>query len=175
MPRGELHFGGMNYKVAIKKFFKPDELIEATRRAEYRGLRHQGGYVMKAARASIVKPARKNARSAPGKPPFSQTGRLRSSILFTYDNSSHSVVVGAFSFGSKGNAVPGALEHGGQVKIDETVFAWEKNSRNKMVRRRKKTGRKKTVTVKARPYMGPALERSKSALDAIWKNSIGAK
>lgn len=175
MPNGKTAFGGIRYKTAVQNFFKPDELIKATNRAEYKALRHQGGYVMKAARASIVKPTRRNARSLPGKPPFSQTGRLKRSILFAYEKSSNSVLVGAFSFGSKGDAIPGALEYGGQIQIAETVFVWEKNSRNKVVRKRKKTGRKKTVTVKARPYMGPALERSKSALDSIWKNSIGAR
>lgn len=175
MPNGRTQFGGMNYKAAIKTFFKPDEMIDAVNKAEYKALRHQGGYVMKAARASIKKPTRKNARSAPGNPPFSQTGRLKSSILFSHDKATNSVVVGAFSFGTKGDAIPGALEHGGTIKIAETVFVWEKNSRSKMVRKRKKTGRKKVVTVKARPYMGPALERSKSALDSIWRNSIGAR
>lgn len=162
--------GSLNIKVAIKNFFREDMVIGAVDRAEIRAMRWQGGYVRKAAQESITRPTRKSARSAPGKPPFSQTGRLKKSILFSYDKASHSVVVGPTLFSSKHGVIPGTLEHGGttSVKAMRVEFV---NGKKVFV----PTGGRKTIKVKPRPFMRPALERSQDALVSIWNKSVRSR
>jgi hypothetical protein len=109
-------------------------------------------------RAAIAKaqgkprPKRPRASSKPGQPPRSQLGILRRFILFGYDTEARSVVVGPARLnGVKGGPdALSALEEGG-------------NSRN---------AKGKSITVAARPFMGPALEREKPKLPAMWANSV---
>lgn len=162
--------GMINFKVAISNFFRDEKLFIAVERAEFRALRWQGGYVRKAAQNLIVKPTRPNSRSAPGKPPFDQTGRFKRSILFSYDKPSHSVVVGPVLYSAKHGVIPAALEHGGTTLIDERRPDFSTGER-KMIR----TGRKKRITIKPRPFMGPALQASESHLADIWRNSVRAR
>ncbi|HET6441924.1 MAG TPA: hypothetical protein VFH53_06055 [Phycisphaerae bacterium] len=157
-------------------FFSTDAVKRAVDGATRKVLSRFGAFVMTTARQSIKKapyavrkkPGRERTDfgkkiSKPGKPPFSQTGLLKKFIYFSYDASSRSVVVGPERIGGKGEA-PELLEYGG----------W---ARRPVGRRRKgRTGRSMaTVEYKARPFMGPALERDEPKLPDMWRDSVRMK
>lgn len=134
-------------------FFDRSKVILAMDAATRRVLSFQGAVIRRSARRSIIK--RKRA-SKPGKPPSSHRGFLRKFIFFSYDPTTHSVVVGPEPFKLPSKVLP-ALEYGGKSTM-------------KLVRRKKK--RKVPIKVRARPFMRPALKREKAVLDAAWKNSV---
>jgi hypothetical protein len=141
---------GMKFK---QMFFTSKAVVSATDRATRRVLSKFGAYVRRTAKSSIRK---RKAISAPGKPPSSHTGLLKRFILFGYDPAKRSVVIGPLRLtrGGRGDA-PRALEEGGT---------------SRMVRR----GRKKRVKIKARPFMGPAMEKEKTKLPQMWRNSVSS-
>jgi hypothetical protein len=77
----------------------------------------------------------------------------REFILFAWDESSRSVVVGPVRLPDKRGDAPAALEHGGMSVIVSD-------------------GHEVTVSIAARPTMGPAGERANRELANIWKDSI---
>ena len=141
---------GMKFK---QMFFTSKAVLSATDRATRRVLSKFGAYVRRTAKSSIRK---RKAISRPGSPPSSHTGLLKRFILFGYDPAKRSVVIGPLRLtrGGRGDA-PRALEEGGT---------------SRMVRR----GRKKRVKIKARPFMGPAMEREKPKLPQMWRNSVSS-
>ena len=141
---------GMKFK---RMFFTSKAVLSATDRATRRVLSKFGAYVRRTAKSSIRK---RKAISAPGKPPSSHTGLLKRFILFGYDPAKRSVVIGPLRLtrGGRGDA-PRALEEGGTTQV---------------VRR----GRKKRVKIKARPFMGPAMEKEKPKLPQMWRNSVSS-
>ena len=141
---------GMKFK---QMFFTSKAVLSATDRATRRVLSKFGAYVRRTAKSSIRK---RKAISAPGSPPSSHTGLLKRFILFGYDPSKRSVVIGPLRLtrGGRGDA-PRALEEGGTTQV---------------VRR----GRKKRVKIKARPFMGPAMEREKPKLPQMWRDSVSS-
>jgi hypothetical protein len=141
---------GMKFK---KMFFTSKAVLSATDRATRRVLSKFGAYVRRAAKSSIRK---RKAISAPGKPPSSHTGLLKRFILFGYDPAKRSVVIGPLRLTRRGRGdAPRALEEGGTTPV---------------VRR----GRKKRVKIKARPYMGPAMEKEKPKLPQMWRDSVSS-
>ena len=98
------------------------------------------------------KPRRPMQSSKPGQPPRSHLGLLKRFILFGYDRDSNAVVIGP----ARLNGVAGgpraleALEEGGQSK----------------------NAKGKTISVEARPFMGPALAKEQPKLPALWANSV---
>ena len=141
---------GMKFK---QMFFTSKAVLSATDRATRRVLSKFGAYVRRTAKSSIRK---RKAISSPGSPPSSHTGLLKRFILFGYDPSKRSVVIGPLRLtrGGRGDA-PRALEEGGTTQV---------------VRR----GRKKRVKIKARPFMGPAMEKEKPKLPQMWRNSVSS-
>ena len=141
---------GMKFK---QMFFTSKAVLSVTDRATRRVLSKFGAYVRRAAKSSIRK---RKAISSPGSPPSSHTGLLKRFILFGYDPSKRSVVIGPLRLtrGGRGDA-PRALEEGGTTQV---------------VRR----GRKKRVKIKARPFMGPAMEKEKPKLPQMWRNSVSS-
>ena len=122
-----------------------------------RVLKAQGAFIRTAARSSIKKSiskklGTKSRPSEPGKPPRGH-GRqtLKKSIIFAADKQTNTVVVGPqLVFGrvktGSGKTVPNVLEFGG------------KSTRVSYVKKGGKPTRKvRRVTIKARPYMRPAL------------------
>lgn len=59
--------------------------------------------------------------------------------------------------GFKNSIAPNVLEYGGPATV---------------MRRRRGQRESRTVKIAARPYMGPALERERSKLPLLWRNSI---
>jgi len=141
---------GMNFKLAKGMFFTSPTVLGAVDRTTRRVLSKFGAYVRRSARSSIRK--RKRV-SEPGKPPSSHTGLLRKFIFFGYDRADRTVVIGPVPLRSKPEA-PELLEHGGRV--------------HRKVGKR----RRRTMTYRPRPFMGPAFEINKPKLPAMWKDSV---
>jgi len=131
-------------------FFDQKAVRSATDRATRKVLSRFGAYVRTAARSSI---RRRKAVSPPGQPPSSHVGTLRRLIFFGYDTAKRSVVVGPTPFDDKVEAPP-LLEYGGRA------------------RRKDRRGRVRVATYRPRPFMGPAFEREKTKLPAMWAGSV---
>lgn len=142
--------------VTKQMFFDRKAVTSRLDRATRKVLSRFGAFVRTSARHSIRK--RKRA-SAPGEPPSSHTGLLRRFIFFGYDRDRRSVVIGPQRLNQKVGDAPHALEYGGSSTVVEGLRG----------RRRKRR-----IKVAARPYMGPAFEREKPKLPAMWANSVKA-
>ena len=114
------------------------------------------------ARRSIRKRT-KNSRtkiSKPGSPPHSHTGALKgrgraTGILFAVDSNRQNAVIGPVRATRKERGTPSRLEFGG--------------TRTVIVGRRR---RRRRLTVKARPFMGPALRKARPKLVEFWRESL---
>jgi hypothetical protein len=106
-----------------------------------------GAFVRRTARGSIRK---RKKTSAPGQPPSSHTGLLKRFIFFSFDPSRKSVVIGPMRLtdNNRGDA-PSVLEYGGTATLDKTK-----------------------VNIRPRPYMGPAFDKEKPKLSALWRDSV---
>jgi len=134
-----------------RMFFDRQAVISKVDAATRRVLSKFGAFVRRSAKSSIRK--RKKA-APPGQPPSSHTGLLKKFIFFGYDADRRSVVIGPTRLNQKGRGeAPPLLEYGGKATL---------------VRR----GKKKRVTYQARPYMGPAFEKEKPQLPAMWRGSV---
>jgi len=136
-------------------FFDRHVVMRAADAARRKVLSQAGAYIRTAARTTIRK---RKGTAPPGKPPHSHEGSLRRLILFGYDRSSDSVVVGPVGF--KKSAAPRALEHGGETVVHRRV----RGRGGKLVSRK--------VRIAARPFMAPALEKERPKLPLLWRNSI---
>ena len=164
---------GLNYKV-LKQFFDRPAVknrVDATAR---RNLSKAGAYVRTSARSSMH---RRKASALPGQPPSAHDGRLKK-IVFAYDPSRDSVVVGPLQYNIDGGKVPALLEAGGtvrrrQVRAKGSNDAWRRfdNRRND---RSWEEYRYATLRYKPHPYMGPALEREAPKFPALWANTVGS-
>ena len=136
-------------------FFDRVTVRKAVDRGKRRALSRAGAFIRQRARTSI-RPRKRSSR--PGEPPSSHTGLLRRLILFGYDRQRDSVVVGPVGF--KRSRAPNVLEFGGRTVVE--------TGRARKGQKRKK----RTVRIAARPYMRPALEKERSTLPAVWRNSV---
>jgi len=134
-----------------RMFFDRQAVISKVDAATRRVLSKFGAFVRRSAKSSIRK---RKKPAPPGQPPSSHTGLLKKFIFFGYDADRRSVVIGPTRLNQKGRGeAPPLLEYGGKATL---------------VRR----GKKKRVTYQARPYMGPAFEKEKPQLPAMWRGSI---
>ncbi len=140
--------------VAKKMFFDRKAVRSAVDRTARRVLSKFGAFVRRGAKSSIRK--RKRASSA-GEPPSSHSGLLKKFIFFGYERDRRSVVIGPARLNQKIGDAPHALEHGGVSTVVEGLRG----------RRRKRR-----VRIKARPFMGPAFEKEKPKLAAMWRDSV---
>ena len=140
--------------VTKQMFFDSKAVTSAVDKTSRRVLSRFGAYVRTTARHSIRK---RKAVSRPGKPPSSHTGLLRRFIYFGYDRQRRSVVIGPQRLNQKVGDAPAALEHGGVSTVVEG---------------RRGRRRKRRVRIAQRPYMGPAFEKEKPKLPAMWQNSV---
>ncbi len=142
---------GMDIK---RIFFDRKAVTGAADRTSRRVLSKFGAFVRRTARSSIRK--RKRA-SSPGEPPSSRTGLLKRFIFFGYDRTKQSVVIGPQKLNQKIGDAPEALEYGGISTVVEGL---------------KGNKRKRKVKIAARPYMGPAFEKERPQLPAMWRDSV---
>ena len=130
-------------------FFDKEAVTSRTDHATRTVLSRFGAFVRRTARSSIRK--RKNP-APPGSPPSSHVGLLKKFILFGYDPREESVVIGPVRLIQKGRGeAPALLEHGG------TALSKRSGAR---------------ATYRPRPYMGPAFEKERPRLPAMWRDSI---
>jgi hypothetical protein len=135
-----------------KLFFDRKAVLGRVDKATRRVLSRFGAFVRRTARSSI----RKRKRiSAPGAPPSSHSGLLKKFIFFGYEPRKRSVVIGPVRLSQKIGDAPEALEHGGRSTVVD---------RGRRRKRRIRIGR--------RPYMGPALEKERPKLPAMWAGSV---
>ena len=145
---------GYHVNTAKGFFFDSARVVKATSRAERKVLSRFGAFVRRGARSSIRK---RKAVSEPGQPPSSHTGLLKKFIFFAYEPSKQSVIIGPARLNkTTGDALP-ALEYGGRTKI---------------VARRRRQRRVRTVNIQARPFMGPVFEKEKTKLPDLWRASV---
>ena len=136
--------------VTKSMFFDTAKVKKAVSSATRKVLSKFGAFVRTAARSSIRK---RKAVSEPGQPPSSHVGLLRKLIYFGYDPTRRSVVIGPTPLHGTAEAPP-LLEYGGRA------------------RRRGRKGRNVMASYRARPFMGPAFEREKPKLPAMWRDSV---
>lgn len=134
-------------------FFDRHVITQAVDKAKREVLSRAGAFIRTTARTSIRK---RRGTSPPGSPPYSHTGLLRRWVLFGYDRSSDSVVVGPARLNRPGDA-PHTLEFGGTTKA---------------VRRRRGRRIERRVRIAKRPYMAPALEKEAPRLPRLWAGSV---
>lgn len=136
-------------------FFDRPAVLKAAGRARIKSLSKAGAFIRTRSKTSIRK---RKGSSPPGTPPHSHTGLLRKHIYFGYDRLSESVVVGPAKI-KKGQA-PRALELG---------------QRSEVTSYRKGRKIQRTVGIRKRPYMLPALQKEKANFPELWLNSIGPR
>ena len=136
--------------VTKSMFFDQKAVQRAADRATRRVFSRFGAYVRTSARSSIRK---RKSVSPPGKPPSSHVGLLKRLIYFGYDRSTQSVVIGPQPLRGTAEAPP-RLEYGGRA------------------RRKGRRGKARVVTYRPRPFMGPAFEKEKPNLPAMWAGSV---
>ncbi len=140
---------GVTFKAAKQNFFDRERVKKSVDSATRKVLSRFGAFVRTRAKTSI---RRRKGISPPGQPPYSHVGLLRQFVLFAYDQPRRSVVIGPVLLREESDA-PKLLEHGGDV-----------------VRRTKRGARR--MHYRPRPFMGPAFEKEKAALPALWKDSV---
>lgn len=132
-------------------FFDRQAVLSKVDAATRKVLSRFGAFVRRSAKSSIRK---RKQPAPPGSPPSSHTGLLKKFIFFGYDTEARSVVIGPARLGGTGRGeAPPLLEYGGPATL---------------VRR----GKKKRVTYKPRPYMGPAFAKEQVKLSALWRDSV---
>jgi hypothetical protein len=143
--------------VSVEMFFDRKKVIRAADRANQRDLSKAGAFIRATAKHSIRK--RKGALP-PGSPPSSHTGLLKRFIFFGYDAARKTVVVGPMRLNQKVGDAPAALEHGGTSVVVEGL------------RRRRRRRRKRRVRIRARPFMGPAMQKELPKFPKLWTESV---
>lgn len=141
-------------KIKTKYFFNSRKVIRKFDDATRRVFSRFGSFARITAKRSIRKVGKKGQPSRAGQPPKSRKGLLKKFIFYSYDPRRKSVVIGPEKLGGKGRGkAPKTLEYGGQAIVG-----------NKK--------RPQKTKISARPYMGPAFNKTKSKLPQMWANSI---
>ena len=148
--------GGKTLKVTAW-FFDAPAVLKAVDAGTIKVLSKFGAFVRRTMKSSIRK---RRKSSEPGKPPSSHTGLLKQFIFFSFDPRNRSVVIGPEKLNAKIGSTPEVLEYGGS---------------NVIATYRKKVVSKHTVSIKARPYARPALEKELPKLPEMWRNSVKSK
>lgn len=157
-----------SFGLRIKKdwFFDRAIVADAVDKATKKVLSMQGAYVRTAARHRI-KAAAPGVHAKPGESPKSHEGSLKRFLYFAFNPANQSVLVGPQISGksmARSKPIPAVLEYGGMARVP--------------IAKASPTGgvdvEWKTVNLKPRPFMGPALEASKPKLAEFWKNAVTA-
>lgn len=147
-------------------FFDREKVLRKIDRGRRQMLSRMGAFVRTRAKSSIKYSP---APSYPGDPPKARRGSaFRRSILFGYDHSSDSVVVGPIRYNGRNTRAPELLEHGGAhtLKKERHIQLLKTTRHGKSRQKRvRATGRWITIpagtklTYAARPFMSPALKK----------------
>lgn len=139
-------------KINTRTFFNSKKVLRLLDKKTHAVFARFGKYVRTTAKRSIRPVGKKGTPSKPGSPPKSRKGLLKNFIFYAFDLAKRSVVIGPQKIGGLKGKTPSVLEYGGNVKG----------------KRRHSTASK----VSARPYMGPAFEKSKKKLSSLWANNV---
>lgn len=165
-------------------FFDRRAVIQAVGAAKAKALSKAGAYIRTSARSSM---RRRKAASAIGSPPSVHSHDPNASlkkILFAWDPSTESVVVGPVTLnhvsflGSTVAApgrVPGIQEFGGKIGTYEYMRRDGTWQRADLRSRRRFAGapqRIRQATYPKRPYMAPAMMRELPKFPDLWKNAV---
>lgn len=131
-------------------FFDRAEVIRAVDKARRQAMSRIGGSVRKWAQYSMKK---RKGPSRPGTPPNVHAGQIKKFLYYAYDSIARSVVVGPVRIPGATGTAPRVLEEGGKTVRLNPV---------------------RVVKVRARPYMGPALEnvRNMGGIISPWQDCI---
>jgi len=202
--------------MAVKDaFFDRLAVIKRMDAARLKSLSKCGAFVQRSGQSKL---RRRKRASRPGESPSVHTEKGSEGpasglkwILFFYDQSSDSMVVGPVKLNQveeswidvKNTTVPAILEHGDRVTVHEWRFvnlaakdaSWDQNAssqkfgmqwrrrdkrwKNASRKRRGRTlsnlgtqTRTRLVSIKARPFMGPALKANIPKFPETFRNSI---
>lgn len=118
--------------------------------------------VRKTAKWSIRK---RKKISRPGDPPSSHANQLlKRNIFYEVDRRRQNATIGPVALNQRIKGIPETLEHGGK----STIIPWVSKRGSRKERKRKV----RMVTVKARPFMGPALEKVRTKLVKYWRGNV---
>jgi len=140
---------GMTFQAAKAGFFDRQKVQAAVDRSTRKVFSKFGAFVRQRAKTSIKK---RKGTSPPGGPPYSHAGLLKKLIFFAFDAQRQSVVIGPTLL-REGSAAPRLLEHGGEAQLET------------------KQG-PKAARYRPRPFMGPAFEKERPSLPALWRDSV---
>lgn len=175
---------GARCRLEIKSMRNLTEKMSAPIR---KALMQQGAYLRTAARNSIKRGTPKNP-STPGAPPHSVTGLLKNFIIYKYDPSAASVVVGPVFMGGRVFLERVEVERfvgkrGATHVRYKRIFApraarptvpeiLETGGSTPAWVRVGKEWKNQPVAIAPRPYMAPAMKRSQEKLSQFWANSL---
>lgn len=158
----------------VKKFFfdRP-RVLKAVRRAQRQVMTRAGGLIRKIAQQSI---RTRKTPSQPGRPPHSHTGLLKKHIYFSYEPGAERVVIGPVPL-TRPTDAPHILEFGGGTVTTRPrlipVGEVGRDKKGKFTKRKRKRIPPGTrLKTERRPYMGPALEKARPKLPALWRDSV---
>ncbi|MEZ6068271.1 MAG: hypothetical protein R3B90_21730 [Planctomycetaceae bacterium] len=127
----------------------PQPLLRAADRAARRVMMRIGGFIRLTASRSLRK---RKGVSRPDGPPHSHGPTLRRNILWSYDPTARSVIVGPRALPGKAGSLR-HLEHGGAAPIVNN-------------------GRRVRANFAARPFMRPALQAEAPKLPQMWRDQL---
>ena len=145
----------MKLKIELSRLrFSARPIVTAVDRAKIKYVTQAGAFIRKEARDSIRK---RKKPAPPGRPPTNVKGTLKAFIKFAVDKRHPiNVVVGPELLASQRDSQK-TLELGGSVRRE--IF--EKGGRQQ-----------RTVNYKARPYMGPAYEKTEPDLPGLFAGAF---
>lgn len=175
----------VTYKVK-HAFFDRAEVIREIGRRNAAALSKAGSWVRRTARQSM---RRRKKASSPGTPPSAHSKdnvATLKNILFAWDRSRQSVVVGPVrlnqvqqSWITGGNSsVPGIHEFGDVVTVREVSRDKGKTWRRRDMRRTPRTWerfRSRRAVYPPRPFMAPALAKEMPNFPELWAGSSSAR
>lgn len=164
-------------------FFEKEFVLSKVNAGKAGRLSWAGSYIRTTAAQSIRS---RRKPSAPGNPPSNHDGKLRDGILFSFDPATGSVVVGPrklniLFFGGQGKPlkglVPQVLEFGGDITAIQQLKnvpgkgpTWMRMNLRRSIRPDDhRPIRNHRVTIAARPYMRPALDKNVARLPSLFE------
>lgn len=163
-------------------FFDRRAVTDRMGKANARAVSKAGAFIRRRARSSL---RRRKKTSAAGSTPSvhsSDSVATLKNILFAYDKSNESLVVGPVGLNQK-NAqssgefitIPQLMEFGGELSILEVSTNkgqtwWRADQRRNP--REWEIFRRRRASYAARPFMGPSLEAEKDHIPDAWSGSL---
>lgn len=149
------------------RFFDRKVIKRNWKKINFGPIQKAGFLVMKTARQSIRRGAKGGRPSTPPAPPKSRLpGKTPPFKMIFSVPSRHDVsaVVGMVGFPTgRGQSVPGLHEHGGFTRRPK-FMGFDQNGRPIF--------KKVIVRIPKRPFMNPALEKRKTQIPQLWRNTI---